>query len=194
MEVACGRFCVRLSRHKRLVHANRLAMKSLVLALCLVPWLVACGGVKGVDQATDAELGRYSGAAALPAGAAKSEALMIGTKDAHELIPALLEWEVAKDEKGCLRIKQASLKRTGGPSSAEVYDVKFTPPKDGACGSRLSGKEETFEIVQVSYCWRWNGASNTAACAYSGGVTLNADQVGVESMDKAKAPPSSSAR
>lgn len=158
--------------------------------------VVGCGGVKGVDQQTDAELSSWTApnAADLPAGTAKSEALLIGSKGAHEPVPALLEWETAKDAAGCLRIKKVSLKRTGGPSSVEVYDVKMSPPKDGACGSRLAGKDEEFEMMQVSYCWRWNGASNTANCAYSSSVTLNGDHVGVESMDKASASASSSAR
>ena len=173
-------------------YRERVKALSCLVSICLLS-TIACGGVKGVDQKADAELASYTAAQAaeLPEGAAKSEALIIGVKDAHELVPALLEWEVAKDASGCLRIKKASLKRTGGPSSVEIYDAKITGPTDSACASRLDGSDEKFESVQVSYCFRWNGASNSEKCAYSSGVTLNADKIGVEGKDRAQPAPSS---
>ncbi len=139
-----------------------------------------------MDQRSDAELGSYEAAKASewPAGKEKSEALLIGSEGAHELLPVSLAWEVSQDASGCLRIKKASLKRTGGPASVEIYDVKISPSAEEQCQSRLDGSNETFERVQISYCWRWNGAANAAHCAYSGGVTLNADKVGVEGKDK----------
>jgi hypothetical protein len=157
-------------------------------ALCAVIVFVTACGVSGVDQKAELELGVYAAddAGELPAGTGKSEELLIGSRDAHDLVPALLEWEVAKDASGCLRFKKVSLRRTGGPSSVEIYDVKLAISMDGKCVSRLDGSNETFQKLQVSYCWRWNGAVNDAKCAYSGGVSLNADKVGVEGKDRAK--------
>ena len=157
------------------------------MSLCLLS--IACGRVSGVDQPADADLGGYTAddAADLRGGPIKSEALSIGTKEDGDLVPATLEWEVATDPAGCLRIKHASLRRHGGPTSVEIYDVRFKADANHRCVSRLDEKNETFERIQVAYCWRWNGAANDSPCAYGGGVTLSADAVGVEGSAKAAA-------
>ena len=151
----------------------------------LVSMTVACGRVSGIDQPADADLGGYTAdnAADLRGGSIKTAELLVGNKDAAELVPATLEWEVASDPAGCLRIKHAGLRRNGGPTSVEIYDVRFKHDADRPCASRLDGKNELFETIHVLYCWRWNGASNDTPCAYSSALTLSADAVGVEGGD-----------
>ena len=165
-----------------------------LIALLLAIGASGCG-VRGVDQKADTELGEYTAAnaAELGAGEKKSAELEVGVDESGR-VPMKLEWEVVKDAAGCLRIKRASLRRTGGPTGFELYDVKFTLGNDGRCSTRLDFKQE-FETVYLRYCWRWNGAGNTAKCAYDGAVTLSADEVGVESFNlKGRASASASAR
>jgi hypothetical protein len=156
------------------------------LLVCLAPVsMLGCSRVRGVDQKPDLELGSYTSPneATLGPGNAFSEVFEIGS-DGMEVVPVKLEWETAKDRAGCLRIKNATLRRTGGPRSTEVYEVKFARSTDRECVNRLDHSQESFERMQISYCWRWNGAVNKVDCAYSAWVTLNGDAVGLERRRK----------
>lgn len=139
--------------------------------------------VSGVDQDEKAELGEYTAANAseLGAGETKRAQLEVGAEQSGR-VPLELEWEVVKDSEDCLRIKRATLRRTGGARDFELYDVKFKPRNERKCVTRLDLGPK-FETIDVSYCWRWNGAPNRAMCAYDGSVAISADAVGAEGAD-----------
>jgi hypothetical protein len=152
-------------------------------ALLSVLIVVGCR-VSGVDQEPNTELGQHSAQAAseIGPGTLRTEEFWVGSEQAEGMVPVKLEWESARAPDGCLRIKRASFVRTGGPRSVEIYDVKFSPFPNPQCVGRLDTPDDKFEHITLSYCWKWNGASNKAPCAYSNVLIINADAVGVEGI------------
>lgn len=146
--------------------------------------LSACG-VRGVDQ--DAHAVLLDHAAASPSTTdlvTVRDELLLGSveREVDHRVPVLVEWTVATDAAGCRRVQTVKLTRSGGPTSTELYRAG-AKPMHAECVSRSAGDApEKFDAVSVAYCWRWNGAINTAECAYSGGFVINADKVGIEGI------------
>jgi len=143
--------------------------------------LLAGCGVRGVDQAADAVVFEARTAKANPAGtpvtATRTDEILVGSdiKGVDMKMPVVVTWTVAPDAEGCTRVQSVKLARKGGPTASELYDVKLKEDMMDGCGSRdLDGPK--FDMVSVSYCWRWNGAVNNAPCAYSSGFTISGDE------------------
>jgi|JI9StandDraft_1071089.scaffolds.fasta_scaffold345179_1 hypothetical protein len=153
-----------------------------VVVVALV--LLAGCRVSGVEQAADTVVFEGRTAKANPAGtpvtATRTDELLVGsdTKDDTKM-PVVVTWTVAPDAEGCARVQSVKLARKGGPTTSELYDVKLRDDLMKECGSRdIVGPK--FDMVSVSYCWRWNGAVNKDPCAYSGGFMISGDKEQVE--------------
>jgi hypothetical protein len=145
--------------------------------------------VSGVDQKSDAVIIDYTvpNRTITTSPSLRSEKLLIGTveKGKDHRVPVLVEWTVDKDNAGCLRFHTVRIVRQGGPTSTEIYNPGVRS-LDPSCTTRLDARDP-FDRISVSYCWRWNGATNKDDCAYSGGFTISADPVGLEGpVDRVK--------
>jgi hypothetical protein len=161
-----------------------------VLALAVASALPSCG-VSGVEQdATavllDAKLPRANAEGG--ASETRRDDILVGSEGEPEA-PVHVEWTVAKDSTACLRVQSVKLVRTGGPTTFEIYNAKVKELSDGQCAGTdapvMPGAQpDLADRVNVSYCWRWNGAANPADCAYSGGFVIHADRPKLEGPAK----------
>jgi hypothetical protein len=153
--------------------------------------LAACG-VRNVNQDAHAVVVEYTSKHAAAAGAERighKDEILVGSIEhgVDHRVPVLVEWTVAKDAAGCLRVQTIKLTRNGGPTDTELYRGEAKAMRE-ECASReilRPGSTEpvaTFDDALVSYCWRWNGAINAAECAYQGVFTIRADEATVSGI------------
>jgi len=129
--------------------------------------------VSGVDQGAvvslvdfkspKANLDRASGDPKLA-----TKRLTLGPPD-DKLVPVEVKVMTARDAAGCLRIQTVHMRRLGGPTSTEIYDVMVTGEFPATC---------TVEQASVTYCYRWNGAADDSECAYRSSFGISGQQAG----------------
>lgn len=151
--------------------------------------LAACGKVSDVNQRPDAIVLDWRTPSGVHAAPSRTEKLLVGSQEKGKdyRVPVTVEWGVQKDDAGCQRVTSVKMTRTGGPTSMEIYGAKAKPMSPGcatraATSTKPAASTEPFDSVSVSYCWRWNGASNDDTCAYGGAFTISGDVVGLEGI------------
>lgn len=152
-------------------------MRSALFALSL---LGACAA-REINQPADAVLLDFRSPFANPPASTSEprrfrEALTFGSADfrGDHRVPAQIEWTVAEDAEGCLRVQTVQIRRSGGPTTTEIYDTKASA-QDTRCTSRDLSATETFDRVYISFCWRWVGALSDKKCAYGNSFFISAD-------------------
>ncbi len=138
----------------------------------------------GVDQSSTAVVVDYKTPQPAPGPATPhGQEIRVGTTDRGEdhHVPLVVDWSVAADASGCLRVQTIKLVRKGGPTTFEIYKPHVT--LIGGCVTRTTEPTaQKFERFSVGYCYRWNGAATKDDCAYSSGFTISADRDKLEGV------------